>query len=502
MLNKELTALQEELNYLRNSIQELEERIAKVKVYDGYAAQATEAVEDAIKQIGVGKYLWLFKEHILSMFPEQPPAYLEDKVEKEISIVVPQVLANQESKQEAKEVKPEKSYYELTGRPDLRPTTYEDLAPNISYSSDGRAYVGFNDKDKAKEFRDTISEPSLLDHAVIMNGYKYEVKFHCNKQYIQEIADSVNSMSDDPVDNFEEINPRVIYNHNDKAVYLGMTAKSRCDYYGQYLTGQLTVGEKYTYSDKPSFINGEEYKYELRITEIELDDAVHLASFNLQRDPEHPDNAKLLTDWRANKVRQYPPAYTPLPKAIALENVKLGDIVTTDATKVKDKQYKVLAHKELEGVPHVEAICIYHREMPALVNNCSWFKEVYPVEPGDVCIAPQFCDREQEEVLTEDVQIYVPKEIPLTQKVKKSKELSENDFPLYPYDSIKITELGFGDIITSTPYARSAYEVIAVNKEYATAVCLYHQALPGRVGEQYTFANPYLVEKSEALKVA
>lgn len=36
--------------------------------------------------------------------------------------------------------KKEKTYYELTGRPDLRPTKYEDLAVNISYSSDGRAY--------------------------------------------------------------------------------------------------------------------------------------------------------------------------------------------------------------------------------------------------------------------------------------------------------------------------------------------------------------------------
>ena len=484
MLNKELTALQEELNYHRNSIQELEERIAEVKVYDGYAAQATEAVEDAIEQIGVGKYLWLFKEHILSMFPQQPPAYLEDKVEEDI---LPQ---------EAKEVKPEKSYYELTGRPDLRPTAYKDLAPNVSYSSDGRAYVGFNDKDEAEEFRDAISEPSLLDDAVIMNGFKFEVKFHCSREYVREIADSVNSMSDDPVENFEEISPRVIYNHNDKTVYLGMTAKSRCDYYGQYLTGQLTVGEKYTYSNKPSFINSEEYKYELRITEINLEDAIHLASFNLQRDPEHPDNAKLLTDWRANRIRKVEPACKPRPKAIALEEVKLGDIVTTDATKVKDKQYKVLAHKELEGVTHVEAICIFNKEMPALVNQCSWFKEVYPVEPGDICIAPQFCDREREEVLTEDVQIYVPKEKPLTKRAKKSDVLSEEDFPSYPYDSIKITELEFGDIITSTPYARSAYEVIAVNQEYATAICLYHQALPGRVGEEYTFANPYLVEKA------
>ena len=92
--------------------------------------------------------------------------------------------------------------------------------------------------------------------------------------------------------------------------------------------------------------------------------------------------------------------------------------------------------------------------MPALVNNCSWFKEVYSVEPGDVCIAPQFlqettpqfCDRERKEVLTEDVQIYVPKEKPST---TESQALSENDFPLYPYDSIKLTELKFGDIVTS-----------------------------------------------------
>ena len=504
MLNKELTALQEELNYHRNSIQELEERIAEVKVYDGYAAQATEAVEDAIQQIGMGKYLWLFKEHILSMFPEQPPAYLEDKLEEDVEPLsevlgtdVPQEVEEVKLSSPSRiEIEPEKSYYELTGRPDLRPTTYEDLAPNISYSSDGRAYVGFNDKDEAEEFRDAISEPSLLDDAAIMNSHKYEVKFHCSREYVEELANSVNSMSDDPVNNFEEINSRVIYNHNDKTVYLGMTAKNRCDYYGQYLTGQLTVGEKYTYSDKPSFINGEEYKYELRITEIELDDALHLASFNLQKDPEYPDNAKLLTDWRSNKVRQHPPAYTPLPKAIALEDVKLGDIITTDATKVKDKQYKVLAHKELEGIPHVEAICIFNKEMPALVNSCSWFKEVYPIEPKDVCIAPQFCDREREEVLTEDVQIYVPKEKPLTQEVKKPKSLTEEDFPTYPYSEISLDQIEFGDVITSTPYSRSAYMVKEHKGEFLLAECLYHKSLPGRVGEEFSFTTPYLVEKA------
>ena len=526
LFNPEINSIEEDILYHETQIKEAQERLDQVKVSQAYSDAVISSLQDFLDNTDPFLYEVL-KGHVEQMFDENKVVpnndlskieeqedeieYLEfgdpnyksiEQLQQEDPDTVVAVFHSEEHLESkgitsaTKEVKKEfdtLSYYELTGRPDLRPTKYEDLAPNISYSSDGRAYVGFNDKDEAEEFRDAISEPSLIDDAVIMNGFKFEVKFHCSKQCIQEIADSVNSMSDDPVDNFEEINSRVIYNHNDQTVYLGMTAKNRCDYYGQYLTGQLTVGEKYTYSDKPSFINGEEYRYELRITEIELDDAVHLASFNLQRDPEHPDNAKLLTDWRANKIRKVEPAYTPLPKAIALEDVKLGDIVTTDATKVKDKQYKVLAHKELEGVTHVEAICIFNKEMPALVNQCSWFKEVYPVEPGDICIAPQFCDREREEVLTEDVQIYVPKEKLST---TKSKVLSENDFPLYPYDSIKLTELEFGDIITSTSYARSAYEVIAVNQEYATAICLYHKSLPLRKGEEYTFANPYLVEKA------
>ena len=58
------------------------------------------------------------------MFPEQAPQYLEEK-------------DNPLPKPEEKE----KTYYELTGRPDLRPATYDDITPNITYSSDGRAYI-------------------------------------------------------------------------------------------------------------------------------------------------------------------------------------------------------------------------------------------------------------------------------------------------------------------------------------------------------------------------
>ena len=467
MLTNELNQLQEELQYHRNSIQELEERITEVKVYDGYATQATEAVEDAIKQIGMGKYLWLFKEHILSMFPEQPPTYLEDNVEEDINLVP----------QEVEEIKSEKSYYELTGKPDLRPTTYEDLTPNISYSSDGRAYIGFNDYSEAEKFRDSISQPAMIDEAVIMNGFKYEVKFHCSKEYIQKLSDSINSMSDDS--SFEEINPRVLYNHHDKTVYLGMTAKNRCEYYGQYLTGQLIVGKKYTYSSKPSFINGEEYKYELRITEIELDDAVHLANFNLQRNPEHPDNVKLLTDWRANKVREIPSACKALPRSTPLDEIKLGEIVSVGSN---SKQYKVIDHVVLDGVPHLEVISTYNSDMPKLVGQTSYLKEAYRVLADDIQVDSALQKKEEVPVVLEEV--------------KKSTELTSEDFAAPPYSKISLDEINFGDIITTNPHSKSAYEIRAHNGDHLLAVCLYNQALPKRVGEEFYFKVPYLVERA------
>ena len=207
----------------------------------------------------------------------------------------------------------------------------------------------------------------MLDKGEVMYMYEWEVKFYCDREYLNQLV------TKDTVNNFEKISPRVIYNHNDRIVYLGMTAKGRCDCYGQYLTDQLTVGEKYSVSNKPSIIKGEEYKYELRITEISLSDAIHLANFNLQRDPDHPDNAKLLTDWRANKVREVEPAYTPSPKPTPLTELKVGEIVSRGP---HDKQYKVLGIQELQGTLHAEVICTYNSEMPALINQNSYFKEV------------------------------------------------------------------------------------------------------------------------------
>ena len=130
------------------------------------------------------------------------------------------------------------SYHELTGKPDLRPDTFEDIAPTVVYSSSGRAYVGFNDKDKAEEFLNSLSEPAMLGEENTMNDFKFEVKFYCDRNSIQVIADSINSMSEDVdhfieeeniknVPNFEKIDGEIIYNHNDSICYVAGRAKGR-----------------------------------------------------------------------------------------------------------------------------------------------------------------------------------------------------------------------------------------------------------------------------------
>ena len=97
---------------------------------------------------------------------------------------------------------------------------------------------------------------------------------------------------------------------------------------------------------------------------------------------------------------------------------------------------------------------------------------------------------EPEEVLTEDVNIYIPKET-----VKKSEGVMEEEFPPAPYTELPLTEVEFGDVITSSPHGRSAYMVKEHAGEFVMAECLYHNSLPGRVGENYSFSKIYLVEK-------
>ena len=208
MFNPSILELESQIQYHQEQQELAEQELDRLKMTQAFAEDAAEKVEDALEHIDP-KYIDVFKEHLLALFPTEAPlssemeapVYSEEKAEENIEVIDSTASLRLEEAA-VEETKPQKefgplSYYELTGKPDTRPDTYEDLAPNISYSSSGRAYVGFNDRQEAEEFRDAISEPSLLDEAVIMNGFKFEVKFYCSREYVEEIVASVNSMSED-----------------------------------------------------------------------------------------------------------------------------------------------------------------------------------------------------------------------------------------------------------------------------------------------------------------
>lgn len=466
MLNQELNTLQEELQYHCKQVEELEERIAQVKVYDSYAAQAKEAVEEAIKQIGVGKYLWLFKEELLSMFPQQAPQYLEDKVKEAPQEIIESDTTVSEEVEEKKEFGP-LSYYELTGKPDTRPDTFTDLAPNITYSSSGRAYVGFNNKQEAEKFRDSISEPSMLSDTETMNGYKYEVKFYCDLEYLQHFV-AFHGLKEEQIQksDFEQISSSVIYNHNDSIAYLAFSAKGRADTYGSYLIRILDIAKKYTVSNKPQIVK--DSKYELRLEEINLEDATHLANFNLKKDYDHPDHREVREVWRTTRKREVPPAYKPLARSVPLNKIELGEIVSVGSN---SKQYKVIDHVELDGVPHLEVISTYNSDMPELVGQTSYLKEAYRVLKEDIHIDPEL--------------------------VKDNSE-AELSFPAPPYKEIPLDQVELCDVVATSPNSQSAYEVKEHKGSYIVTTCLYHNALPNRIGEEFTFSDKvYLIEKSD-----
>ena len=425
LFNPEIQSIEEDILYHEQQIKEAQERLDQVKVSQAYSDTVISSLEDFFENTDPFLYEVL-KGHIEQMFDENKLTLNNDfnqadaqEVEKEEAPQKEPILEEnylpkaKEVEQKETPTKPEKefgslSYYELTGKPDLRPETYEDLAPNVVYSNNGRAYIGFNDRSRAEKFRDSISEPSLLGDENTMNGFEYEVKLHCQREYAQELADSINSMSEDVEDtqtpNFEKIDGEIIYNHADSICYVAGRAKGRLDNYGSYLTRILDIGDKYTVSNKPTMFDS---KYELRIEGIDFSDALHLQDFNLLKEYDHSVNEEARSLWRDSRKRVYPSACKPSPKLISPEEVKLGDIIYLNSI---DNQYKVLQKVNCGGVPHLEVICTYNSERPSLVGLTSFLKECYLVDPEEIRVDTLLQRYEEEEVLTEDVQIYVPKE--------------------------------------------------------------------------------------------
>ena len=280
--------------------------------------------------------------------------------------------------------------------------------------------------------------------------------------------------------------PDIFYDPSAAKCYVGFSAKGRADSFGSYLCRILDIAEKYIVSSKPTVTTNT--KYELVLEEIKLESAQHLSKFNLKKEYDAKQNKEARQLW-SNCKRIHPPACRPSDKLVPLDQVKLGDIVYLNSI---DNQYKVLQKVELDGQSHIEVICVYNSERSSLTGLTSYLRECYLVPVDRIQIDPQF--QEEEEVITEDVNIYIPEN--KTAPVLKQEPLTENDFPVGPYTEIPLTEVEFGDIISSTPYSKSAYMVKEHKGEFVMAECIYHKSLPGRVSQEYSFSKIYLVEKA------
>ncbi|MGV2832033.1 hypothetical protein [Myxosarcina sp. GI1(2024)] len=331
MLNNELNSLQEELNYHRQSIEELEQKIAEAKGYEAFATQASDAVEEAIKQIGMGKYLWLFREHLMSLFPQEQPKYLEEvsvplsqkseaplssemeaekedneieymddndpnyksieELQKEEPDTVVAVYHSEEylEQQEVKDTQASRA--RLLGIPDFTPTTYTDISPDIVYSSTGRCYVGFSNYNRAKNYGNQLCElyeltsGFLVDKSQIMTNHKYELKFWCS-----------------------EANAR------------------------------------------------------------------RLVGLNLKKELDDPVNAKVVESWKRVEPTKSQPTS---PKPIPISELEVGDIVHREG-KPQDR-YEVRGVKEKDGILFAEFYCLHHKDFKGLVGQTFSFKEVYLV---------------------------------------------------------------------------------------------------------------------------
>ena len=471
LFNPEITSIQSDIQYHQEQIREAAERLDQIKVAQAYSDIAVASIEDCIQNIDPF-YLPILKGHIESMFSQSKNELKKVKAPQEI-------ITTEEEKKEFGSL----SYYEVTGRPDTRPDKFEDLAPNITYSSSGRAYVGFNNKQEAEEFREAISEPSMFNDTDTMNGFKYEVKFHCSREYVQQIADSVNSMSEEVKEvqkpNFEKIDGEIIYNHVDNMAYLAFKAKGRADSYGSYLTRILDIAEKYTVSNKPCVAI--DSKYELRLENISLEDTLHLQNFDLKKEYDAKQNEEARELWRTTRKRVHPPACKPFPKLTPLEEIKLGDIVYLNSI---DNQYKVLSKVELDGIPHIEVICVFNSERPSLVSATSFLKECYLVPVDERQIDPQFKKQEEEEVLKEDVNIYIPKQKPV-------------EIPVIKLCAADTVHRGIGD---------SQYEVIGTTRKdndlYAECRLISSSTRAASIGNTYYFKDGLYLVEEEAEPVA
>lgn len=194
---------------------------------------------------------------------------------------------------------------------------------------------------------------------------------------IASITTEEDTNTKEPVCNLLEIPSDVMYDKELKIAYCKSRNKARSDSYGYYLTKQYNIATKYKVSTKPTIVDS---KYQLELYGISLQDAAHLAKFNLLKEIDDKENRELLEHWADRKI-VLPPAYTPTPKPTPLDEINIGDQVHRGRPQ---DLYEVTGKLEKNGEWFGEVVCLQHSEFKNLEGQTFHFKEIYLVQKNDV----------------------------------------------------------------------------------------------------------------------
>ncbi len=194
---------------------------------------------------------------------------------------------------------------------------------------------------------------------------------------IVSITTEENTNTKKPICNLLEIPSDVVYDKELKIAYCKSRNKARSDNYGYYLTKRYNIATKYKVSTKPTIVDS---KYQLELYGISLQDAAHLAKFNLLKEIDDKENRELLEHWADRKI-VLPPAYTPTPKPTPLDEINIGDQVHRGRPQ---DLYEVTGKIEKNGEWFGEVVCLQHSEFKNLEGQTFHFKEIYLVQKNDV----------------------------------------------------------------------------------------------------------------------
>ena len=487
-LNATINNLEETIFYHQQQIESTQNQLDQVKVSATYGEEASISVEEAIANIN-SEHLELLKQHLINLFgneevftspepavfnPPQPDVPHTPKMDEGQHLIKlsDNVVFDEDTDCIHIGFRLSSDGYawreELVYKQNLSTKSWFEESEHLEDYPKELIIEGIS-LEQAKGLVETcdFTNPPVIE-PVEVREEMYQKPHYPDPKIPIKLADYTPGQT--PV-NKVEIAPGIIYVPVDKTAFIGMKAKGRARTYGDMLTRVLTIGSKYLVTDKLSVIK--DSKYEFRIFDISFEDIIQLAKFNLSKEYDHKENKEVREDWRLNRQRPAPVTTKPRPKLVALEEVKLGDVVYLNSI---DNQYKVLSKVELEGTPHLEVINVFNSERPSLVGNTSYLKECYLVPVDEIRVSTQF--QEQEEVLTETVQIYVPKKKPLEVSV----------FKLEAGDTV---HRGIGD---------SQYEIIGTamkdNDLFAECRLISSSTRAASIGNTYFFKDGlYLVEE-------